>query len=107
MFVKVDAYLEMFVQEEEQQAGEVPWRSCAHSCCCDRCSELLGRARGYLGDLLRLCSGRRISGGKGAIALTIRAIRAIEIKIRAVNPSPQEIRKLSYLSDSEGYERFP
>jgi len=47
------------------------------------------------------------SQGEGSIALAIRAIRAIEIKIRAVNPSPQEIRKLSYLSDSEGYERFP
>ena len=77
MLAQVDEYLEMFVQEEEQQAGEVPWRSCAPSCCCDRCSELLGRARGYLGDLLRLCSGRRIAGGKGAIALTTMAIRAI------------------------------
>ena len=63
MFVQVDKYLEMFVQEEEQQAGEVPWRSCAPSCCCDRYSEMLGRASGYLGDLLRLCSGRRIAGG--------------------------------------------
>ena len=36
MLAQVDEYLEMFVQEEEQQAGEVPWRSCAPSCCCDR-----------------------------------------------------------------------
>ena len=85
MLVQVDEYLEMCVQEEEQQAGEVPWRSCAPSGCCDRYSELLGRASGYLGDLLRLCSGRRIAGGKGAIALTIRAIRAIEIKFRAID----------------------
>ena len=70
MLAQVDEYLEMFVQEKEQQAGEVPWRSCAPSCCRDRYSELLGRASGYLGDLLRLCSGRRIAGGKGAIALT-------------------------------------
>ena len=31
MLAQVDEYLEMFVQEEEQQAGEAPWRSCAPS----------------------------------------------------------------------------
>ena len=53
--------------------------------------ELLRQASGYLGDILRLCSGRRIAGGKGAIALAIKAIRAIratreiEFKIKAID----------------------